>query len=264
MPKIDLFLDKPLMNAAGTLGFSPDPKSPVDFSQFGAFVTNPVSWLPRTPAKGTRYIPFPGGFLLHTGYPNPGLRKIIRQHARRWTQSPVPVIVHLLAQDDVSLRRMVERLEGVEGVMGVEIGLPPDIDVDQAYAMAVAAIGELSVIVKLSIERCEELALGLVDIGISAISLSAPRGTLPALSPNSPLSEGDGIAVRRLVSGRLYGPGVFPQALSAVHKLAEFGIPVIGAGGIYRQTDVEVMLAAGATALQLDSVLWQGGFQDQL
>jgi dihydroorotate dehydrogenase (NAD+) catalytic subunit len=246
MSKIDLFLDKPLMNAAGTLGFSPDLKSPVDVTQFGAFVTNPVSWLPRTPAKGTRLIPFLGGFLLHTGHPNPGLKKIIRQHARRWAQSSVPVIVHLLAQDDVSLRRMVERLEGVEGVMGVEVGLPPDINVDEAYAMTVAAVGELSVIVKIPFERCEELASGFVDVGVSAVSLSAPRGALPDENGN-------------LVSGRLHGPAVFPQALAAVRKLVGLGTPVIGAGGLYAQSDVDAMLGAGAVAVQLDAVLWRSG-----
>ena len=247
MSKIDLLLDKPLMNAAGTLGFSPDPKSAVDVAQFGAFITNPVSSLPRTPAKGERFISYTGGFLLHTGHPNPGLRKVIQQHARRWAQSPVPVIVHLLAQSDDSLRRMVERLEGIEEVMGVEVGLPPEIDADQAYAMAVAALGELSVIVKLPFERCEELALGMAELNISAISLSAPRGVLPD-------KNGD------LISGRLYGPAIFPQVLSAIKILNGLGIPVIGSGGVYTQRDMDAMLAAGAMAVQLDAVLWRGRF----
>ena len=247
MSKFDLILDKPLMNAAGTLGFSPDLKSPVDVTRFGAFVTNPVSWLPRTPASGTRFIPFSGGFLLHTGHPNPGLKKVIRQHARRWAQSPVPVIVHLLAQDDVSLRRMVDRLEGVEGLMGVEIGLPPEFDVDQAYAMAVAAIGELSVIIKLPFESVGSMnASTLLDIGLSAVSLSPPRGTLTD-------EKGD------LVTGRLCGPSIFPQTLAAVRKLVGLGIPIIGAGGVYTQSNVDAMLGTGATAVQLDAILWRGG-----
>jgi dihydroorotate dehydrogenase (NAD+) catalytic subunit len=262
MSKIEFLLDKPLMNAAGTLGFSPDPKSPVDVAQFGAFVTNPVSWLPRTPVRGVRFIPYSGGFLLHTGHPNPGLRKVIQQHARRWARSPVPVIVHLLAQEDDSLRRMVARLEGVDGVMGVEIDLPPEINADQAYAMAVAAIGELSVTVKLPFEHCEELAWGLVNTSISAISLSAPRGALPAITTTpSPMMRGEH-PVRELITGRIYGPTVFPQALAAVKTLTGLGIPVIGSGGVYVQSGVDAMLAAGAMAVQLDSVLWRGGIGD--
>ncbi len=254
MPKSDLYFATPMLNAAGTLGFSPDPKSPVDFGRFGAFVTNPVSWVPRTPARGDRYMPFPGGFLLHTGYPNPGLKTIIRRHARQWAQSPVPVIVHLLAQNPDRLRRMVERLEGLEGVMGVEIGLPPEVDPGLAYELGVAAVGELSSILHLPFENIagvnakSELLDAIDKTGVSAVSLAPPRGTLP---------NSDGI----LISGRLYGPGLFPQALAVVKKLVEIGIPTIGSGGVYTQEQVEILLTNGVIAVQLDAVLWRSSFK---
>lgn len=254
MSKSDLFFSKSLLNAAGTLGFSPDPKSPVEPAQLGAFVTNPVSWAPRTPAKGDRYIPFPGGFLLHTGYPNPGLKSIIRQHARRWAHCPVPVIVHLLAQEPETVRRMVEQLEGVEGVMGVEVGLPPDMDLKALTDLALAAVGELASIIRLPFEIAADAFHHITDLeailhtGVSAISLAPPRGTLPG-------SGGS------LVSGRLYGPGLFPQAAAVVMKMAAVGIPTIGAGGIYRREQADRLLSIGAIAVQLDGVLWRGGFQ---
>lgn len=252
MPKRELSLDSPLMNAAGVLGFSPDPKSPVEVSRFGAFVTNPVSLQPRSPARGKRYLPFPGGFLIHTGYPNPGLSGVLRQHGRRWANSPVPVIVHLLAADPASLRRMVERLEGLDGVAGVEVGLPPDVHPDAAGELALAATGELAVIVRVPFERCTELGGVVAGAAINAISLGAPRGMLPAPGPSS---SGEVEGVR----GRLYGPAMFPQCLEAVKILAELGLPVIGAGGVYDQRDFEAMLSAGALAVQLDAVLWRGG-----
>jgi dihydroorotate dehydrogenase (NAD+) catalytic subunit len=250
MSKTDLFFNSPIMNAAGILGFSADPKGPVDISGFGAFVTNPVSWTPRTPAKGVRYLPFSGGFLLHTGYPNPGLLTVLRGHAQRWARSPVPVIVHLLAQDAITLGKMVQRLEGVDGVMGVEIGLLPDIDPSLAHDMIQAAIGELAVIVRLPYEAVAGVNGNtsfidvLIETGASAISLAPPRGALA-------IPEGN------LISGRLYGPALFPQVLAVVVKLAEFDLPVIAAGGVYSQKDAETLLAAGATAVQLDAVLWR-------
>ncbi len=247
MTKQLFFLSIPLLNAAGTLGFTPDARSPVDMARLGAFVTNPVSRAARTPARGERYIPYPGGFLLHTGLPNPGLSAVIRLYGKRWARSPLPVIVHLLAHEAASLGKMVERLEDVEGVMGVEIGLPPDGDPDLAYGMAAAALGELPVIVRVPFECCDEIAAAVAEAGVSAISLGAPRGTLMGQDGN-------------LVSGRLYGPGVFALALEAVHKLSGLGIPLIGAGGVYRQADVDAMLSAGAMAVQLDAVLWRGDF----
>src|SRR5512137_2198012 len=123
MAKHDLAIVPPLMNAAGSLGFSPDLHSPVDWSKLGAFVTNPVSLLPRTPARGSRYVSYPGGFLLHTGFPNPGLAQVLRRYARHWGGSPIPVIVHLLAQNVDEVTQMARRLEPAEGLAGLEVGL---------------------------------------------------------------------------------------------------------------------------------------------
>jgi dihydroorotate dehydrogenase (NAD+) catalytic subunit len=242
------------MNAAGTLGFSPDPKSIEAFTRLGAFVTNPISYSPRTPAGGQRLIPFPGGFLLHTGYPNPGLKVVIKQHARRWVNAPIPVIVHLLGQEPAILRRMVEQLEGIEGVMGIEIGLPPDVDPATAYEMGLAAVGELVSIIRIPFESAAgtvqdfRLLDAVLETGASAVSLAPPRGTLPD-SKGSP------------ISGRLYGPGLFSQSLNTVMKLSEMHIPVIGAGGVYSLEQAEILLAGGATAVQLDAVLWKAGFR---
>ena len=45
----DLAIHPPFMNAAGCLGFAPNPRGPVDLGRLGAFVTNPVSLAPRQP-----------------------------------------------------------------------------------------------------------------------------------------------------------------------------------------------------------------------
>jgi dihydroorotate dehydrogenase (NAD+) catalytic subunit len=248
MPKIDLYFEKPVMNAAGMLGFSPDPKGRIDLSGFGAFVTSPISLEARKPAHGKRFLSFPGGFLLHTGYPNPGLSGAIHKHANRWAHSQVPIIVSLLAQDVDALARMVPRLEGLEGIMGVEVSLPTDIDPGMAHEMTFAVLGELPVIIRLPFEEVlpnADVLDAITDAGASAVSIAPPRGSLP--------DEKGGT-----VTGRLYGPGLLPQALSRLKILMKTGIPVIGSGGIYTKKDVETILEIGALAVQLDSVLWRG------
>jgi dihydroorotate dehydrogenase (NAD+) catalytic subunit len=248
--KYDLQLDKTLMNTAGSLGFAPNPPMPVEFGSTGFFVTNPISLLPRAPANPPRMLSFEGGFLLHSGYPNPGIRTAVKRYSRRWARSPIPVLVHLLAETSKSLGECLRILEQVEGVSGVEIGLAPDIDLAMFREIARAAQGELPFILQLPFEAASGLAREAAEHGAAAVSLGPPRGAL--IGP-----------LEQLVTGRLYGPAVYPLALGVVNRLAAAGIPTIGSGGIYTPEDVKDMLLAGAVTVQLDSVLWRGGFIEE-
>lgn len=260
MLKYDLALSQPLMNAAGALGFYPDRRALPALEAFGAFVTNPISLNARTPARGPRFLPFAGGFLLHSGLPNPGLRAALRRFAPRWARSPVPVIAHLLASEPGELAEMARRLERAEGVIAVEVGLPPGATLETALAFGrAAAAGELAVLLRLPLELAHELggaageglAARLDEAGVAAVSLGPPRGALAHPSAGR-------------VHGRLYGPALFPQALAAVEALASAGLRVIGAGGVYSRADVQALLDAGAFAVQLDSVIWRGGIEEIL
>lgn len=245
--KYDLAFTPPLMNAAGSLGFAPDPRAPVDLGRFGAFVTSPISLAPRSPAQGRRFQAYSGGFLLHTGYPNPGLRAVIRHFANRWAQGAVPVMVHLLAGGLEEIQQMVRLVEGLEGVVGIELSLPVALDADTVWAQVQAAMGELPVVARLPFEQAVLLGEVASKAGAAAVSLAPPRGMLVA-------SDG------HLLHGRLYGPAVFPQAMETVRRLAQADIPVIGAGGIYHPNQVDAMRAVGALAVQVDAALWRGGW----
>ena len=233
------------MNAAGSLGFAPDLHGAVDLRRLGTFITSPISLRARTPAHGTRFIPYSGGYLIHTGHPNPGIKPVLRRHAAQWSRSPLPVWVHLLALDVTELAHMVRMLEGAEGVAGVEIGLAPDVSPRAAAAFLAASQGELPVVARLPLERAIELAESVIAAGAAAVSLGAPRGAMP-------------ITGGEVIQGRLYGPAVFPLALAVVRALSGRGLTVIGAGGIYKQADIDAMLSAGAIAVQLDASLWRG------
>ena len=133
--KYDLIFDPPVMNAAGTLGYAPDLRGPLNLKSLGAFITNPVSPGPRSPAQTRRYSAYAGGFLLHSGHPNPGLKAVLRKYAAQWARSPLPVLVHLLCQRIEDGVQMVQRLEGLPGVAGFELGLPSQADAASACAL---------------------------------------------------------------------------------------------------------------------------------
>jgi dihydroorotate dehydrogenase len=253
MFKRDLVFRKPAMNAAGTLGFSPDIRATVPWDELGAFITNPLSLRPRKITDKPALIEFPGGFLLHTGLPNPGINSVINKYARRWADSPLPIIVNLMADRPEEAKQMVKTLEGIDNVMAVELGFAPLLADDIILLAIEMCRGELPLIVSLAVEQVLSLGPRAVETGGAVLSITAPRGMLPLTAVHSQV-EGEG-----LISGRIFGPALFPRSLEVVRSAARLGLPIIGAGGVYTFGNVDVMLAAGALWVQMDAGLWLPG-----
>ncbi len=239
----DLDLSTPWMNAAGSAGFTPPERWPWP-EPAGAWVTNPLSLSPRSPADNRAAVSFPGGALLHSGLPNPGLKNVLRRNAAAWARSPLPAWVHIIGRTPDEIHQMVLRLEGIEGVGAIELGISDELAGGDALAWAEAALGELPLVVNLSMARAAEDWLGdLSRLGASAISLCGPRGAL---------SGEDG----RLVSGRLYGPSLLPTMFTALRQAQRHRLPLIAGAGVYKIEDGQALLNAGAWGIQLDTVLW--------
>jgi hypothetical protein len=242
--KRDLILDQPFVNTPGTLGFTPDQRTMPFLSHLGAFITNPISRGPRQPASSRACLPFPGGFLLHTGLPNPGISRVISRYKRAWAGSPVPVIIHLIVESPESVAEMVRKLEGLENIIAVELGLHPDCAPESLEDILKAAFGELPLILCISPEQIPVLLEPIKALHPSAVHLMPPRGMLP--SP-----EG------ALIGGRLYGPATFPTLISAAKTLVDTGIETLAGGGVRSQLHGNAFLDVGVKAISLGSVLWQ-------
>jgi len=241
--KRDLYFSKPLLNVAGSLGYSPDIRAGISLDSLGAFITNPFSLRPRLPTSQPAVLEYPGGFLLHTGLPNPGLSAGIRKYAPKWNKSDLPIIIHLMADRPEETQNMVRMLEEIENVMGIELGFAPLLTDHIILLTLEMCLGELPLIFSLPVEQVLSLGPRLMQYGAQAISISSPRGAMTA---------NDG----RVITGRLFGPSLFPHSLDIVRSAAKLGIPIIGSGGIWSIENADAMLSVGALAVQVDAAFW--------
>lgn len=242
----EIMLNAPYLNAAGALGFLPPPAETLPM-KLGAFVTNPISLSPRKPSGARAVHLYPGGFLLHNGLPNPGLRAAIKRFSTGWARAEVPVWLHIIPANPSEASQMVRLIENVEGVLGIELGLPPDVPTEELLAIVAAATGELPLAVCVPLHRCQEgWVRRLPQAGNSVITLSAPRGTM--VDPAG-----------KILNGRLFGPSLYPQAMAGLRSLREYTPNVIVGTGIFDRAAADQLLRAGALAVQFDAVLWKTG-----
>jgi dihydroorotate dehydrogenase (NAD+) catalytic subunit len=252
--KYGLPISVPVMPASGAFGYGDAYQDMVDVAQLGAVVTNPVSLRPRRAARGRRIGYLESGFVVHTGWPNPGLRRLLRAYRDLWARLPVPVIVHVLATRPAEVGRIVRHLSGVRGVIGVELGFAADASQERILNLLAAAVdeGDLPVIAKVPFGRVEPLAPLLAEHGADALTLTAPpRAVLPI--------HEDGINdVAHYMRGRLYSATLFPLLLNELAQwVSSLPVPVIACGGIASADDALSCLTLGALAVQIDALLWR-------
>jgi dihydroorotate dehydrogenase len=243
--KQDLILDPPIMNSAGILGFAPDPKLPFDLTVLGAFITHPLSAKRRSPAQPAYQKTFPGGVLLHTGLPNPGLQAALRDYQKMWEAHPRPIVAHILGNNVGELERMVEALDAVQHpIQALEIDLEDVSPEDATVILTTVKQSQLPLLTRVPPGIDRDVLHATVEVGANAVVMGPPRGsTMDNLN--------------RAVSGRYYGPGVLPMALQRLASWVKWlEIPVILGCGLFSAEDAGMAFDLGAAGVQLDTVLW--------
>lgn len=244
--KRDLILEKGWMNSAGALGFG------VSFPYWQlqapiAYLTPPLTDKPRQPAADRRVFRFPGGFLLHNNTYNPGLRAALRENSERWARSKIPLWVHLLLEDLQTAEKMLSHVEACPAVSAVEISLPPEWNGAQKIALLQSLQCELPLVLRVALNQIGEEWVNQLPVSkFNALTIGAPLGSLP-------------VSDEVMVTGWVYGPGLFPLALQALLQWKGPALPLILGCGVFRQQDAMTALERGAAAVQLDAILWHGG-----
>ena len=105
---------------------------------------------------------------------------------------------------------MVRTLEGVDNVGAVELGFAPLLADDIILLAMEMSRGELPLIANLPAEQALRIGGRAIEHGATAVSLAAPRGTL----------TND----EKMISGRLFGPSLFPLAMHIIRSASKAGI----------------------------------------
>ena len=252
-------LKNPVMVASGTFGFGKEYSDLVDLNKLGAIVTKGTSLEPWEGNPPDRIAETPAGMLNAIGLQNDGLDSLIEEKIPWLRQFDVPVIVNVVGKTVEEYAEVCRRLDGVEGVAGLEINISCP-NVKQGCiafgthpAMTSEVIGavrkatRLPLIPKLSpnVTDIVLMAKTCVDAGADAISLiNTLLGT--AINADSRMFR------LANITGGLSGPAIKPVALRMVWQVAQaVDAPVIGMGGIMTAEDAIEFLLAGADAVQV-------------
>jgi dihydroorotate dehydrogenase (NAD+) catalytic subunit len=238
----DLTLPSPLMTAAGCGGAGPELARFTDLAALGAFVTRTTTRDPRPGAAPPRIVETPGGVLWAGGGQNPGLQAMLTSELPWLAQHGVRVVASIAATSLGEYAELARRLGESAGVVAVEVDLGEVEPYPAGKALTVVRRDlprGVTLLAKTGAEGAVDLARAAVDAGADAVVV------------------GHGPAGLACVTGRLGGPAVRAAALHRVRQVHDAlpGVPLVGVGGIATAADVRAMLAAGAGAVQLGTVL---------
>jgi len=244
----------PILNASGCLDALTAPEVA---KSLDAFVTKTVTPLPREGNPPPRIAETEHGMLNSIGLQNPGIDAFVREHLPRLARIGVPLWVSVggFSADDFAL--LCERLDDLAEVEVVELNLScPNVEeapetASELVTAARAATGK-PLYAKLSPATWDiaETARAVAQAGADGLSLvNTIRGLeLDAKTLRPKLALG---------SGGYSGPALRPIALACVHACATaVEVPIVGMGGIRSGRDAVELVAAGASAVALGTVLF--------
>jgi len=244
----------PLLNASGCL----DALTAPDVArQLDAFVTKTVTPLVREGNPPPRIAETEFGMLNSIGLQNPGIDAFARENLPQLAALGVPVWVSVGGFSARDYFEVCERLDEVACVDVIELNLScPNVEEAPETAAELVAAARAAttkpLYAKLSPATWDiaEDARAVADAGAAGLSLvNTIRGLALDAGTRRPKLAGR--------AGGYSGPALRPIALACVDACARaVALPIVGMGGVTSGDDVLDLLAAGASAVALGTILF--------
>jgi dihydroorotate dehydrogenase (NAD+) catalytic subunit len=239
-----------LLNASGCLDALTAPEVA---RQLDAFVTKTVTPLPRAGNPPTRIAETDAGMLNSIGLANPGRERFLDESLPRLRELGMPLWISVGGFSAPEYAETCERLDGVT----IELNLScPNVDeAPESAAEIVAACRAataLPLYAKLSPAAWDiaEIARAVEAAGADGLSLvNTMRGLALDRHTLAP--------VLGTSTGGYSGPALKPIALAAVFACRRAtALPIVGMGGVRTGRDALELVAAGASAVAIGTVLF--------
>ncbi|HET9286926.1 MAG TPA: dihydroorotate dehydrogenase catalytic subunit [Gaiella sp.] len=244
----------PILNASGCLDAltAPDVARSLD-----VYVTKTILPLPRRGNPPVRIAETDHGMLNSIGLQGPGIEAFVTDHLPRLAGLGVELWVSVGGFSAADFASCCERLDGEGRVSAIELNLScPNVEEAPETAAELVAAARAStekpLYAKLSPAQWDVAAAAraVVAAGADGLSLvNTIRGL--ALDPRTLRPR-----LARAVGG-YSGPALKPIALACVHACASaVEVPIVGMGGVWTGHDALELVAAGAGAVGLGTVLF--------
>lgn len=180
-----IYMKNPVIAASGTFGFGKEYSNLIDINRLGAIITKGTSLEPWMGNPPDRIAETAAGMLNAIGLQNDGVDNLINEKLPWLRQFDVPVIVNIVGHSVDEYAEVARRLDGVDGVAGLEIniscpnvkqgciafGVDPHMTAEVVSAVRKAT--SLPIIPKLSpnVTDIVTIARTAVEAGADAVSL---------------------------------------------------------------------------------------------
>jgi len=260
----EITLRNPTMLASGILGISQSVFERLYHENIGGIVTKSISVEPMKGYPNPTIIPLSGGSYLNAvGLSNPGVNAFSEELSQN---KNIPIFISLVGSSEKDFAKMIKVFDSLNIIgyeinlscphvskMGMEVGDDPE-----AVSKIVSTVRKntkkpISVKVGVGSVDVIELARTAIDAGANIITAI---NTLRAMSID--VETMMPILSNRI--GGLSGTAIKPIGIRCVYEISKnLKVPVIGCGGISTWQDVVEYMLAGASAVQIGSVLGSAG-----
>lgn len=263
----DAHLTNPVMTASGCAAAGQELEQFFPVAELGAVVTKSIMRDPRSGRPTPRMAETPSGMLNSIGLQGPGIDTFLARDLPWLLQHDARPIVSIAGSTLGEFTELARRVGNTPGVAAIEVNIScPNVEnrglvfaCDPLQASRVIAAVRrdtprgVPIFAKLSpdVTSIVDIARSVMEAGADGVvMINTLLGLTVDLDTMRPRLGG--------VTGGLSGPAVRPVAVRAVWQTAAAlpGVPIIGVGGVRTGADALEFLAAGATAVQVGTAIF--------